>query len=73
MYGAQTSKTAQSRSIAFENDVEMYGAQTPLPDGLICVAFENDVEMYGAQTSTYNLHVFICLRMMQKCMVLKRS
>ena len=39
-----------SRTLWFENDVEMYGAQTNRGSNRSCKLFENDVEMYGAQT-----------------------
>ena len=57
----------------FENDVEMYGAQTRTMVFDVTFKFENDVEMYGAQTRIApSLTVSQSLRMMQKCMVLKR-
>ena len=73
MYGAQTLQMAFSEAPTFENDVEMYGAQTLFYYVYIVIQFENDVEMYGAQTLGITARQPICLRMMQKCMVLKHQ
>ena len=51
MYGAQTKYYPASRTVKFENDVEMYGAQTRSDPFPTRKRFENDVEMYGAQTN----------------------
>ena len=71
MYGAQTLIFVYNSAMQFENDVEMYGAQTETADGRTNYPFENDVEMYGAQTFPHYFATALCLRMMQKCMVLK--
>ena len=71
MYGAQTIPHSVGLRNQFENDVEMYGAQTFYVFLIYNYMFENDVEMYGAQTGFQLFTVMVCLRMMQKCMVLK--
>ena len=45
-----------SRTLWFENDVEMYGAQTVATIHSSSGRFENDVEMYGAQTNQRTHH-----------------
>ena len=57
----------------FENDVEMYGTQTCKDAYRTGRLFENDVEMYGTQTHSSKPICRACLRMMQKCMVLKQT
>ena len=71
MYGAQTICERVVQLNVFENDVEMYGAQTAQKFREVSAKFENDVEMYGAQTHRTLRKWEHCLRMMQKCMVLK--
>ena len=73
MYGAQTIAFLLFPNTEFENDVEMYGAQTEKIGSATTKAFENDVEMYGAQTYYGRYLSELRLRMMQKCMVLKRE
>ena len=72
MYGAQAQPLLFDAADQFENDVEMYGAQAIQMAKWRISKFENDVEMYGAQASLFGLMQQISLRMMQKCMVLKR-